>query len=113
MRSRHSPAGSLRSPAPCSRTLGPRRLLRCGLARNSTGTRWTARAATRWVVVSCGGGLRYGDPVAPHPVPEVEMSEVSTLVSAEHFKYIAEHTAREDAFLSDLKRSAVAEGIPS
>jgi predicted O-methyltransferase YrrM len=41
------------------------------------------------------------------------MSEVSSLVSAEHFRYIAEHTVREDAFLADLKRSAVAEGIPS
>ena len=41
------------------------------------------------------------------------MSEVSTLVSAEHFRYIADHTVREDAFLADLKRAAVAEGIPS
>lgn len=41
------------------------------------------------------------------------MSEVSSLVSADHFRYIAEHTVREDAFLSDLKRAAVAEGIPS
>src|SRR2546425_714167 len=41
------------------------------------------------------------------------MSEVSSLVSAEHFRYVAEHTVREDAFLADLKRAAVAEGIPS
>ncbi len=41
------------------------------------------------------------------------MSEVSSLVSADHFRYIAEHTVREDAFLADLKRAAVAEGIPS
>jgi predicted O-methyltransferase YrrM len=41
------------------------------------------------------------------------MSDVSTLVTAEHFRYVAEHTEREDAFLADLKRAAAAEGIPS
>jgi len=41
------------------------------------------------------------------------MSEVSTQVTAEHFRYIAEHTAREDDFLSALKREATAAGIPS
>ena len=41
------------------------------------------------------------------------MSDVSSLVSAEHFRYIAERTVREDAFLADLKRAATAEGIPS
>jgi len=41
------------------------------------------------------------------------MSETSSLVTAEHFRYVAERTAREDAFLADLKRAAVAEGIPS
>jgi predicted O-methyltransferase YrrM len=41
------------------------------------------------------------------------MSEASTLVSAEHFRYIAERTTREDPFLRDLKEAAVAEGIPS
>jgi len=41
------------------------------------------------------------------------MSDVSSLVSAEHFRYIAEHTLREDVFLADLKRAAAAEGIPS
>lgn len=41
------------------------------------------------------------------------MSEASTLVSAEHFRYIAERTTREDSFLRDLKEAAVAEGIPS
>ena len=41
------------------------------------------------------------------------MSDVSSLVSAEHFRYIADRTVREDAFLADLKRAAAAEGIPS
>ena len=41
------------------------------------------------------------------------MSETSSLVTAEHFRYVAERTAREDAFLADLKRAAVAEGIPA
>jgi predicted O-methyltransferase YrrM len=41
------------------------------------------------------------------------MSEQSSLVTAEHFRYIAERTAREDEFLADLKRAAAAEGIPS
>lgn len=40
------------------------------------------------------------------------MSETSTQISAEHFRYLAERTAREDAFLSDLRRDAAAEGIP-
>jgi caffeoyl-CoA O-methyltransferase len=41
------------------------------------------------------------------------MSDTSTLVSAEHFRYLAERTAPEDAFLKELKRAATAEGIPS
>jgi len=41
------------------------------------------------------------------------MSETSTLVTAEHFRYLAERTAREDAFLADLKRAAAQQGIPS
>jgi predicted O-methyltransferase YrrM len=41
------------------------------------------------------------------------MSDQSTLVSAEHFRYIAAHTASEDDFLRDLKRAATTEGIPS
>ena len=41
------------------------------------------------------------------------MSDTSTLVSAEHFRYVAERTTREDEFLSNLKRAASAEGIPS
>lgn len=41
------------------------------------------------------------------------MSDTSTLVSAEHFRYVAERTTREDEFLKDLKRAASAEGIPS
>src|SRR5262245_16955433 len=41
------------------------------------------------------------------------MSETSSLVTAEHFRYIAERTTREDLFLRDLKQAAAAEGIPS
>ena len=41
------------------------------------------------------------------------MSETSTLVTAEHFRYIAERTTSEDEFLRELKRAATAEGIPS
>jgi len=41
------------------------------------------------------------------------MSEISTLVTEEHFQYVAAHTTREDAFLADLKRAATAAGIPS
>ena len=41
------------------------------------------------------------------------MSDTSTLLTQEHFKYVAERTTREDAFLLDLKRAATAEGIPS
>ncbi len=41
------------------------------------------------------------------------MSDTSSLVTAEHYRYVAERTVREDAFLADLKRAAVAEGIPS
>ena len=41
------------------------------------------------------------------------MSETSTLVTAEHFRYLAERTAREDEFLRSLKQTATAEGIPS
>ncbi|MBI1797195.1 MAG: O-methyltransferase [Candidatus Eisenbacteria bacterium] len=40
------------------------------------------------------------------------MSETSTLVGAEHFRYVAERTTREDEFLRELKRAAIAEGIP-
>lgn len=40
------------------------------------------------------------------------MSEQSTLVTAEHFRYIAEHTAVDDAFLTALKQAAVDEGLP-
>ena len=31
------------------------------------------------------------------------MSEISTLVTTEHFRYLAERTTREDAFLKSLK----------
>src|SRR5262245_8028243 len=40
------------------------------------------------------------------------MSEISTLVSANYFQYIAAHTVQEDGFLRDLKREAKAAGIP-
>jgi predicted O-methyltransferase YrrM len=40
------------------------------------------------------------------------MSETSTLVSADHYRYIADRTTREDEFLRELKRAAKAEGIP-
>lgn len=41
------------------------------------------------------------------------MSDLSSLVTAEHFRYIAERTTREDDLLRSLKQAAVAEGIPS
>jgi predicted O-methyltransferase YrrM len=41
------------------------------------------------------------------------MSDTSTLVTAEHFRYLAERTRREDEFLRSLKQAATAEGIPS
>lgn len=40
------------------------------------------------------------------------MSDVSSLVTSEHFRYIAERTVCEDAFLADLKKTAGTEGIP-
>jgi len=41
------------------------------------------------------------------------MSDVSTGIGAEHFRYIAEHTTAEDEFLRELKKAAAAAGIPS
>ncbi len=41
------------------------------------------------------------------------MSEVSTGVTADHFRYLAERTAQDDAFLRELKERARAEGIPT
>ena len=41
------------------------------------------------------------------------MSEISSRVTEEHFRYIAERTATEDELLRALKRAAVEEGIPS
>jgi caffeoyl-CoA O-methyltransferase len=41
------------------------------------------------------------------------MSDTSSLVTAEHFRYVAERTTPEDPFLGDLKAAAPAEGIPS
>lgn len=40
------------------------------------------------------------------------MSESSTLVTAEHFRYVAERTTREDTFLAQLKEAAQKAGIP-
>lgn len=40
------------------------------------------------------------------------MSETSTLVTAEHFRYLADRTRREDEFLRELKHAAAAESIP-
>ena len=40
------------------------------------------------------------------------MSENSTLVTEQHFRYVAARTTGEDAFLRDLKSAASAEGIP-
>jgi len=40
------------------------------------------------------------------------MSEESSQVTAEHFRYIATHTTREDPFLTNLKLAATATGIP-
>jgi predicted O-methyltransferase YrrM len=40
------------------------------------------------------------------------MSEISTPVTTDHFRYLAEHTIREDKFLRSLKAEARAEGIP-
>lgn len=41
------------------------------------------------------------------------MSENPTLVTAEHFRYLAEHTTPEDDFLRELKRAARAAGFPA
>ncbi len=41
------------------------------------------------------------------------MSETSTEVTTEYFRYVAEHTTAEDDFLRDLKQEAVGAGIPS
>ena len=40
------------------------------------------------------------------------MSATSTLVTAQHFDYLAERTRPEDPFLAELKRAAAARGIP-
>lgn len=40
------------------------------------------------------------------------MSEISTSVTAEHFRYVAEHTVQEDDFLRQLKEDAKAAGLP-
>ena len=41
------------------------------------------------------------------------MSEPSTLITAEHFRYLSARTVPEDDFLRDLKREAQAAGLPS
>lgn len=41
------------------------------------------------------------------------MSQSSTVLTADHFAYIAARTRAEDPFLADLKRQAAAAGIPS
>jgi caffeoyl-CoA O-methyltransferase len=41
------------------------------------------------------------------------MSELSTEITREHFRYIAGHTTPEDGFLAELKQAAVAAGIPA
>jgi len=41
------------------------------------------------------------------------MSEDPTRVTEAQFRYLAEHTARDDAFLAELKQAAQAAGIPS
>lgn len=40
------------------------------------------------------------------------MSDKSSLVTEEHFRYVADRTEREDPFLLDLKKAATAAGIP-
>ena len=41
------------------------------------------------------------------------MSENSTLVTAQHFQYLAQRTVPEDTFLRELKQAASAAGIPA
>ena len=40
------------------------------------------------------------------------MSENPTLVTAEHFRYVASHTTQDDAFLISLRKAAAEAGIP-
>jgi predicted O-methyltransferase YrrM len=41
------------------------------------------------------------------------MSTQSTVVTVQHFRYLAERTRREDAFLSDLRRAAKEASLPA
>ena len=41
------------------------------------------------------------------------MSDTSSVVTAEHFRYVADRTTQEDDFLRSLKQAATAAGIPS
>jgi predicted O-methyltransferase YrrM len=40
------------------------------------------------------------------------MSETPTLVTEEHFRYVAAHTRQDDDFLKSLRRAAAQEGLP-
>ncbi len=40
------------------------------------------------------------------------MSDTSTLVTTDHFRYVAERTTREDDFFRSLKQAATEEGLP-
>lgn len=41
------------------------------------------------------------------------MSEEATRVTDRHFRYLAERTVRDDAFLAALEQAAQEEGIPA
>src|SRR5206468_8480003 len=71
-----------------------------------------SRTASRIWPASCARSWT-GRTGGPNNLPGETVSEQSSLVTAEHFRYVAERTTREDAFLADLKRAAAAEGIPS
>jgi predicted O-methyltransferase YrrM len=64
-------------------------------------------------------GAHVGAVLLPRPgatalvVSGGSMSETSSVVTAEHFRYVAERTTREDSFLKELKAAATADGIPS
>ncbi len=40
------------------------------------------------------------------------MSEISTVITAAHYRYLGERTVQEDPFLLELKKEAKVEGIP-
>ena len=41
------------------------------------------------------------------------MSDKSTVLTLEHFRYIAGHTRGDDAFMKELRAAALEAGIPS